>query len=117
MYELLGLDIVYVMTSDANLVVSELIITCNQDDVAYLRHNYCTNMEELIFNEKPHRFHSAGRDFNCFITLAQLQAQTIPYWICGEQGVSWIDFYPHASVHLFIHPSLTLNNITVWQRC
>lgn len=80
--------------------------------MVYLRHNYFTNMEELIFHEKPHCFHNPGRDFNRFTTHALLQAPTIPYWICGEQGDSWIGFYPHASVHLFIHPSLTLNNIT-----
>lgn len=82
-YEFSASDVVYLVTSDANLVVSELIITCNHGDVAYLRHSYCTNMEELIFHEKPHCFHNTGRDFNRLTTHAQLKAQTIPYWICG----------------------------------
>jgi hypothetical protein len=56
MYEFSASDVVYVVTSDVNLVVSELIIMCNHGDVAYLRNNYCTNMEELIFHEKPHCF-------------------------------------------------------------
>jgi len=69
-------------------------------------------MEELMFHEEPHCSYNAGRDFNRFITHAQLQAPTIPYWICGEQGDSWIGFYPHASVHLLIHLSLTQNKNT-----
>lgn len=106
MYELSASDIVYVVNSDAKLVVSELI-TCNHGDVAYLRHNYCINMEELIFHEKSHCSNNAGRNFNRFTTHAQLQAQTIPYWIYGEQGGSRIGFYPHASVYLFIYSSFT----------
>jgi len=45
MNEFSASDIVYVVTSDANLVVIELIITCSHGDVAYLRHNYFTNIE------------------------------------------------------------------------
>jgi hypothetical protein len=48
-----------------------------------------------------------GRDFKRFTTDAQLQAQAIPYWICGEQGDSWIGFYPHVSIYLFIYLSVT----------
>ena len=56
MYEFSASDVVYVVTSEVNRVVSELIIMCNHDDVAYLRHNCCINMEELIFHEKPYCF-------------------------------------------------------------
>ena len=45
MNEFSASDIVYVVTSDANLAVSELIITCSHGDVAYLRHKYFTNIE------------------------------------------------------------------------
>jgi hypothetical protein len=78
-------------------------------------------MEEQIFHEKPYYFHNAGREFNRFTTDAQLQAQAIPYWIYGEQGGSWIGFYPNVSiyffVYLFFYPSPTLSNLINWQRC